>query len=97
MAIDVKEAVKLAFKYAEELLKAHQKTPNLRLEEVIFDNEAKQWSITLGYDTADFIETKIENSFVPEKKIKKERKRDYKTFLFDANEGVFSGMKHYKF
>jgi hypothetical protein len=44
----VKEAVKTAIDYTQDLF-SEQAVSSLRLEEVEFDNEKKEWAITIGF------------------------------------------------
>lgn len=46
--MDVKEAVSVAKQYVHDLF-GEEKIVNLGLEEVIFDEKAKSWLITVGF------------------------------------------------
>lgn len=46
--IDVKEAVKIAFQYIQDLFERESIT-NLGLEEVEFDGETNEWVVTVGF------------------------------------------------
>ena len=46
--VDVKEAVRTAKEYVGELFDGEE-IDNVRLEEVVFDDESDQWLITIGF------------------------------------------------
>ncbi len=46
--MEVKEAVSLAKQYVHDLF-ADERIDNLGLEEVVFDEKSKTWSITVGF------------------------------------------------
>jgi hypothetical protein len=95
--IDVTNAVKLARQYANDFYQ-DEKIKNLGLEEVLFDEEANEWRITLGYDSYRVKTTETApnpysaiSTFAPSN-IEKETLREYKTFRIGAEDGVFKGM-----
>lgn len=87
MTISVKEAVTKAFKYAHEFYKL-QEIPQLMLEEVEFDEEKKNWLVTLGYKSS----RTIQRQTLP-LTTEKESLREYKTFRINAENGEFVALK----
>lgn len=95
--IDVTNAVKLARQYANDFYQ-DENIKNLGLEEVLFDEEANEWRITLGYESYRVKTTETApnpysaiSTFAPSN-IEKETLREYKTFRIGAEDGVFKGM-----
>jgi len=76
--IEVTEAVKLARQFFNDIYQ-DEEINNLKLEEVVFDDDNNQWRITLGYDSH------------ASKEIRK-ISRVYKVFHIDAENGDFKGM-----
>ncbi|WP_367107320.1 hypothetical protein [uncultured Psychrobacter sp.] len=97
--IEVTNAVKLARQYANDFYQ-DEDIKNLGLEEVIFDDDSKEWRITLGYDSHRVKTTeKSKNQyfeaaaiFAPASDVTKENIREYKTFRIGAEDGTFKGM-----
>lgn len=97
--IEVTEAVKLARQYANDFYQ-DENIKNLGLEEVVFDDDSKEWRITLGYDSHRVKTTeKSKNQyfeaaaiFAPASDVTKENIREYKTFRIGAEDGAFKGM-----
>ncbi|MUG32390.1 hypothetical protein [Psychrobacter sanguinis] len=95
--IEVTEAVKRAREIANQLYEGED-IKNLGLEEVVFNEEANAWEITLGYDSyrSKIIENKptefMARNLYADGKIEKETLREYKTFSINAENGQFQGM-----
>lgn len=85
--IEVTQAVKLARQFFNELYQ-DEDIQNLKLEEVVIDDDSNEWRITLGYDSNFSKET---NHVFSEKVINKTL-RLYKRIHIDADEGNFKGM-----
>ncbi|MGP5076184.1 hypothetical protein [Psychrobacter celer] len=95
--IKVTEAVKLARQFAADLF-AGEDIKNLGLEEVVFDDDSREWRITLGYDSHRVKTTETApnpysavSAIIPSN-IEKETLREYKTFRIGADDGSFKGM-----
>ncbi|SNT70931.1 hypothetical protein [Psychrobacter sp. LV10R520-6] len=95
--IEVTEAVKLARKLANDFYQ-DEDIKNLGLEEVVFDDDSKEWRITLGYDSYRVKTTETApnpysaiSAFAPSN-IEKETLREYKTFRIGAEDAIFKGM-----
>lgn len=76
--IEVTEAVKLARQFFNDLYQ-DEDIKNLKLEEVVFNDDNDLWRITLGYDS--HVSKEVEK--IP---------RVYKVFHIDAKNGAFKGM-----
>lgn len=101
------EAVKHTKRYAEDLYQ-NEELKNLSLEEILLDEESQEWLVTLSFDSYKVKKLKskpievmhrlvdeqgIEELALYSKGLKlKETLREYKTFIIDANEGLFLGM-----
>ena len=94
--IDVKEAVKVAFKEIENLYTTEELT-DLTLEEVELSEDEQYWLITLGFtQTLSLpIETQRQTSLFDANPLVQEvsTMRVYKTLKIDANTGEFQSMK----
>ncbi len=92
MSLSVKEAINKAFEYAKEFYDA-KGTPNLKLEgvETLEEKDKEHWLITLGYDTSEFIYRESGYSLFPN--VEKEKKREYKNFLINKENGELIWMK----
>ncbi len=95
--IEVTQAVRLARQYANDFYQ-DENIKNLGLEEVVFDDDSKEWRITLGYDSYRVKTTEtgpipysLISSLAP-KNVEKETLREYKTFRIGAEDGAFKGM-----
>lgn len=96
--IEVTQAVRLARQYANDFYQ-DEDIKNLGLEEVVFDDDSKEWRITLGYDSyrvktiakAANPYTAIGN-LIGSGNIEKETLREYKTFRIGGDDGSFKGM-----
>lgn len=95
--ITVTDAIKYAREYANDFYQSED-IKNLGLEEVVFDDGANEWRITLGYDShrVKIIET-APNTYSAISKfalnnIEKETLREYKTFRIAAEDGGFKSM-----
>lgn len=95
--IEVTDAVRLARQYANDFYQ-DESIKNLGLEEVVFDDDSKEWRITLGYDshrvkTTETAQNRFSamSAFAPSN-IEKETLREYKTFRIGAEDGGFKGM-----
>lgn len=95
--IEVTQAVRLARQYANDFYQ-DEDIKNLGLEEVVFDDDSREWRITLGYDShrVKTIETAPNHysavSMLTPTNIEKETLREYKTFRIGADDGSFKGM-----
>lgn len=95
--IEVTQAVRLARQYANDFYQ-DEGIKNLGLEEVVFDDDSKEWRITLGYDSYRVKTTETAPnhysalSMLTPTNIEKETLREYKTFRIGAEDGVFKGM-----
>jgi hypothetical protein len=93
--LTVKEAVQKAREYAKEVYEGEH-VKNLLLEEAVLDDSQTQWWITIGYDSSRIVREKpvIEGlAMAFNSSVKEETLRDYKTFMIDAENGEFKGMK----
>ncbi|MDX1522153.1 MAG: hypothetical protein R3264_11035 [Anaerolineae bacterium] len=94
--IDVKEAVKVAFKEIGNLYTTDELT-DLTLEEVELSEDEQYWLITLGFtQTLSLpIEAQRQTSFFDANPLVQEisTMRVYKTLKIDANTGEFQSMK----
>ena len=100
--ITVTDAIKYARKYASDLLQGED-YDNIKLEEVIFDEDKQEWHITLGYDSY-VVNTNRPSPYSLEhgsifaaSQTSGENKslttvRSYKVFRIDAQDGEFKGM-----
>ncbi len=93
--IDVKEAVKIARNFATEIYQ-DEEVSNIGLEEVNFDEETKQWAVTIGFDTN---RKKVSRPNKPlsiignlNNEVSEEPIRAYKVIRLDAEKGKFKGM-----
>lgn len=84
--MEVKEAVRAAKQWVLDVLD-DEKPMNLGLEEVEFDDLAKQWRITLGF-------SRPWNSFVgPLAPMVQAQPRAYRTIIVDDRNGEVKGMR----
>lgn len=93
--LTVKEAVQKAREYAKEVYEG-EPIKNLLLEEAVLDSSQTQWLITFGYDSSRVVREKpaIEGLAIAlSSSVKEETLRDYKTFIINAENGAFGGMK----
>ncbi|MGB5834674.1 MAG: hypothetical protein WBG92_22170 [Thiohalocapsa sp.] len=88
--ISVGRAVKIAKEQAEMLFEG-ETLRNLALEEVELDEPQNQWMVTLGYDSPHLLKRKSGPNLFPT--TEEERKREYKIFRIDANDGRLISMK----
>lgn len=88
--ISVGRAVKIAKEQAAMLLEG-ETLQNLALEEVELDEDSNQWLVTLGYDSPHFLKRESGPNLFPT--TEEERKRKYKVFRVDADEGGLVSMK----
>jgi hypothetical protein len=97
--LTVKEAVQKAREYAQDMYEG-ERVNNLLLEEAVLDDSQTQWQITFGYDSSRIRrikETPLHESlamfFRSKTSVQEETLRDYKTFIINAENGAFGGMK----
>ena len=86
--IDVKQAVRLAKKYFDELYEGED-LPNVLLEEIEITEDEKLWLITFGYDTDHTVELPYDTVLGPRVR----HLRDYKTVEVDAVTGELIALK----
>ncbi len=89
-SISVGNAVKIAKEQAGKLFEG-ETLKNLALEEVELDDAKNQWLVTLGYDSPHLLKRQTGPSLFPT--TEEERKREYKVFRIDANDGRLISMK----
>lgn len=85
--MEVNDAVSCAFQHARSLF-AEQPLSNSRLEEVEFSESAKEWLVTLGFDTGK--KTRRSAGLMEDKY---EDERIYKVFYIDDESGRLKKMK----
>lgn len=91
--LGVKEAVQTAKRYVQDIYEGEQ-VNNLLLEEAILDDSQHCWLITFGYDSSRVIRESLgAMATFLNSPVKEETLRDYKTFMIDAENGEFKGMK----
>ena len=100
--IPPKEAVSNAKKYLREILEPEEEISDLRLEEVEFKEENKQWLITLGYLRPRDIRNKAKferpsgfgslKDLFDEGKDEETENRIYKRLVIDAENGIIKSM-----
>lgn len=83
--ISVGRAVKIAKEQAEMLFEG-ESLRNLALEEVELDEAKSQWLITLGFDSPHILRRKTGPNLFPT--TEEERKREYKVFRINADDGA---------
>ena len=86
----VGNAVKIAKEQAEMLFEG-ENLKHLALEEVELDDTRNQWLVTLGYDSQHLLKRQTGPNLFPT--TEEERKREYKVFRIDADDGHLISMK----
>jgi hypothetical protein len=91
MNIDIKDAVKAARVFAQQLFD-QESLKNLALEEVELDADAGEWLVTLGYDSPNRKrKTTTGPSLFPT--VEELNIREYKIFRIAANDGHLVSMR----
>ena len=85
--MDVKEAVRTAKEYVGELFDGEERD-NVRLEEVVFDDESDQWLITIGF-SRPWDRPKTQSAALREDPLK----RSYKVVRIDDADGSVISLK----
>jgi hypothetical protein len=85
--IDVKQSVKLAFEYYNDLYKPEE-LHDLALEEVALSDDEQYWFVTLGFTRPPSKPTNALHAFAGSKPT-----RDYKIFKIHADNGRVLSMK----
>jgi len=89
--VDVKSAIAAARVGFHEFMEEEETCENIRLEEVELSEDEKYWMITLGYDV--FCKPyEVQNVFLHNPDFQT-RKREYKLFRVNANNGNVESMK----
>lgn len=91
--LTIKEAVQKAREYADDLYDGEQ-IKNLLLEEAVFDEEEKNWLITLGYDSSR-VKREVPSGLASAltSMSKEETLREYKVFSINGESGNLISMK----
>ncbi|MGD1867322.1 MAG: hypothetical protein ACFB0D_22460 [Phormidesmis sp.] len=89
--VDVKSAITAARIGFRDFLEVEQPLENVRLEEVELSEDEKYWMITLGYDTF-YRPYEVQNVMLSSADLQT-RKREYKLFRVNAENGNVESMK----
>lgn len=89
MAIDVKQAVQRAFQHAKKLYRPEE-LQDLRLEAVEYDDNKREWKVTVGFNTGKTLKKTTGMNLFPETVY--EQERVYKEFYIDENTGEMRKM-----
>lgn len=89
--VDVKSAIAEARSSFHAFLEEEQPLENVRLEEVELSEDEKYWMITLGYDTF-YRPYEVQNMLLSSADLQT-RKREYKLFRVNAENGIVESMK----
>jgi len=90
MAVEVKEAVKLAKQYVSEIFEVERTS----LEEVWFDEGENEWSVTIGIRHKEIGVARSLLSSAFETEIAREIP-EYKVVRIDAEDGKFVAIQNY--
>lgn len=92
--MDVKEAIAKAKYYIHSIL-AEEQLSNVGLEEIEFDDRAKQWRVTIGF-SRPWDREWVESGFSPlnPSKSRPASHRTYKVVIIDDETGEVKSIKH---